>query len=306
MAATIAPMTTTTPPPPVATSGDWKTGPPSGTVHQILYVNGTAFSNPLYFKTSLVGFLAAWPLAFMCYTIYFYNICNYKNFRVTAKMLFFPLLMLPGIIDNIYDLATEAKVSEYDNTTLIAMIITMALFAVISLVYLSLYCLESIKAKSRQLYEPLATDEDEDSLSPAGRGRWWRIIDEYMVANSIWGLTTYNMMLTLIYVARYVTHNDYNLVRESDVAIVSLVLLGFLIIVAIMDFLLFRHPCNGCVFMQYAIGAVFALNFTVDFQAQVDFCEILTLAVFFVAVFLTIYKFFIYVQLGVPAGKKQD
>ena len=35
------------------------------------------------------------------------------------------------------------------------------------------------------------------------------------------------MMLILIYAARYMSHTDHNYMREVDVAIVSIVLMGF-------------------------------------------------------------------------------
>lgn len=275
-----------------------------------LYVNGSAFSNPLYFKTALVGFLGAWPLAAMCIVVYVYNLFNYKNFKVTAKMVFFPVLLFAGIMDNTYDIVTKAKVSEYTEQTLMAMVVVTSILAVISLLYLGTYTYESMKMMNGNLYQPLA-QEDEMELSRNGDGistmtRYQRIIDEYMTSNIVWGLTTYNMMLVLIYASRYITHTDKNLVRELDVALVSSILLVFIVIMALLDFFLFRNPSNGSVFMHYGIAAVFALNFTVDFQAQVGFCELITLGVFFVAVFLSVYKVKLFMDIGMPIGKKDN
>ena len=56
-----------------------------------------------------------------------------------------------------------------------------------------------------------------------------------MTANVIWAITSYDMMLILIYAARYVSHTNHNYMREVDVAIVSIVL--------IMGF--FGHPLHG-------------------------------------------------------------
>lgn len=282
-----------------------------------LYVNGSAFSNPLYFKTSLISFLGAWPLAIMCIVVYMYNLFNYKNFKITAKMIFFPVLLFAGIADNSYDIITGADVSEYTEETLVAMIVVTSIFAVISLLYLGTYTYESMKSMGRSLYQPLAQEEKIEmtvfNRTGSGSGdsistmtRYQRLIDEYMTANIIWGLTTYNMMLVLIYASRYITHTDKNLIRELDVALVSVILLIFIVIMVLLDFFLFRNPSNGSVFMHYVVAGVFALNFTVDFQAQVGFCEILTLAVFFVAVFLSVYKIKLFIDIGMPAGKKEN
>ena len=56
--------------------------------------------------------------------------------------------------------------------------------------------------------------------------------------------------------------------------------------------------------MHYVIVAVFALNFTMDFYAQVKYCEIITITAFFVASFLTVYKIKIFTDIGVAATKK--
>ena len=316
VASTIATVITTVSP--KTDSDDSQPESPAGGSRQPLYVNGTAFSNPLYFKTAIVGFLGAWPLAIMCIIVYMYNLCNYKNFKVTAKMVFFPVLLFAGIMDNCYDIITGAKVSEYNSTILIAMIVSLSVLSAISLLYLGTYTYESMKMMNGNLYQPLAQEDtmemtvfsrtggNEESGGGSSMGRSQPIIDEYMTSNIVWGLTTYTMMLTLIYAARYITHTDNNLIREVDLAVVSAVLLVFIVIMTLLDFFLFRNPANGSVFMHYVIAAVFALNFTVDFQAQVGFCEILTLAAFFVAVFLAVYKMKLFIEIGVPAGKKDN
>lgn len=279
----------------------------------------SAFSNPLYFKTSLVAFLASWPIAIMCFVVYFYNLANYKNMAATVKMIFFPLLLFPGILDNCYDIITGADINEYKSTPLAVLIGVYVVSGVITLIYLVVYTRESMGPDKKGMYSRLATTDyqeltvysrtdgeegDEEPNIPLGR--WQRIIDEYMTANIIWALTMYNLMLMVVYVARYITHSDKNYMREVDVALVSAVLLALIIILVILDFALFKNPASGSAFMHYVIAAVFSLNFTVDFQAQVGFCEILTLGVFLLSVFLAIYKLKVFIELGTPASKKRD
>lgn len=272
-------------------------------------IHTSPFSNPLYFKTALVAFLAQWPIVFMCYVVFIYNLVNYKNMRATVKMIFFPVLLFPTILDNSYDIITGASVDKYDSTHLRALIGVFSVMAAASLIYLASYMYEALRnPNSKGMYRRLATSDemetDEDQPQTAPMSRWRRIIDEYMTANIIWSITVYNMMLLAIYVARYITHTDKNFMREVDVALLSAVLGGVVIIVVIFDFALFRNPASGSVFMHYVIAAVFSLNFTIDFHAQVGFCEILTLGVFFVSVFLAVFKLKMFVELGTPATKK--
>lgn len=264
-------------------------------------LNPSPFSNPLYFKTSLVGFLVSWPIGIMCFIMFFYNLANYKNSTVTFKMVFFPLLLVPGIIDNFYDIVTNADIKKYDKTNLIVLIGVFTVLAVLSLIYLALYMYDTIK---RSPYMRLANDEDEEDEVPIGR--WKRVIDDYATSNIIWALTVSNMMILAIYAARYITHLDKNFMREIDVALLSGVLLGMVIIVVLFDFAFFKNPSSGSVFMHYMVGAVYSLNFTIDFQAQVGFCELLTLVVFFLCAFLVVLKLKAFLELGHAVAKKTD
>ena len=175
--------------------------------------------------------------------------------------------------------------------------------SIISLVYLGGYTYGSLYPNQKEGYRRLPDDED---LEEVPMDRWQRIIDEYMTTNIIWALTTYNLMLMIIYVSRYITHTDRNYMREIDVALVSAVLLSLVIVLVLFDYFLFKNPSNGSVFLHYLIAAVFALNFTIDFQAQVGFCEILTLGVFFFCVFLAAWKLWVFIELGTPASKKNN
>lgn len=248
----------------------------------------------------------------MCFVVYFYNLANYKNMSTTAKMIFFPLLMVPGILDNIYDFVTGADVDKYKTTQLAVLIAIYVVMAIISVLYLGAYTYESMNPERNGKYIRLSTSDDDNNETDDGYsnrvplGKWQRIIDEYMTANIIWAVTTYNLMLVVIYVARYITHADGNYIREVDVAIVSAVLLGLIVVLAILDFVLFKHPASGSVFMHYVVASVFALNFTVDFQSHVGFCELLTLGTFFLGVFLAVFKLKMFVELGMPASKKRD
>ncbi|KAK3757041.1 hypothetical protein RRG08_062910 [Elysia crispata] len=295
----------------------------AGTPGLTFYVNGQKFSNPLYFKTALVGLMGAWPLAIMCVIVYMYNVLNYKRFTITAKMLFFPVIMLPGIVDNLYDIITEANVSNYDTTNLLSLVVVMSIMSVFSIVYLGMYTWENMRlGQQGKLYRPLVQEDDDDGdieltiFSKSREGadlgmkarkilRNQRIVDEYMTANVIWGITTYNMMLTLVYAARYITHTDNNVIRETDVAVLSLVIIGFIALLIIFDFFLFRHPSNASVFMHYVIAAVFALSFTLDFQAQVKFVEIITFASFLLAVGASVYKLYFFMSTKIEVTKKE-
>lgn len=287
-------------------------------------VNGAIFSNPLYMKTPIVGFLGAWPLAVLAFVIYFYNIYNYRNLKLTAKMVFFPVLFFPGIVDNVYDIHTGGDVGMYTETSLSVLIAAMTIMATISIAYLVSYTYESTKKCGRNGCATLGQDDggyatlgQDDSAEvtvfsraandASGRmDRWRRIVDEYMTANVVWGVTSYNMMLILIYAARYITHADRNLVREIDMVIISSVLLVFLVLLGILDFFMFKNPASGSVFMHYVIAAVFALSFTIDFHSQVGYCELLTLGTFFAACFMAVYKLVLFMEIGTPAGKKND
>lgn len=271
-----------------------------------LTLHPSPFSNPLYFKTSLVSFLVSWPIAILCFVVYFYNLANYKNMGVTVKMVFFPVLLSAGILDNFYDIITNADVNKYDKTQLGVLIGAFTVQAVISLVYLAAYMYNTIRP-GQYMYRRLPTsDEDEGDSGEAPMERWRRIIDEYATSNIIWALTVSNMMILAIYVARYITHLDKNFMREIDVALLSAVLLGMVIIVVVFDFALFKNPSSGSVFMHYLVAAVYSLNFTIDFQAQVGFCELLTLAVFFISVFLVVVKLKAFIELGQAATKKTN
>ena len=215
-------------------------------------------------------------------------------------------------MDNIYDYSTESKVSAYSGNTLGVMIGIFSLLGLMSIFYVILYMFDSMNMSK---YTLLKQDDEDTDMFSADRGqflkknqpdpnKWGRIIEEYMAANIVWGLMTYNLMLILIYTSRYITHIDHNYMRETDVFIVSIVLSLMLKLTAMLDFFLFKNPSSGSVFMHYFIFAVFSLNFTMDFHSQVGYCEIFTLGVFFAAVFLFVYKIKIYIDIGVSAGKK--
>ena len=286
--------------------------------------NTGPLSNPLYFKTPLIPFLAAWPITIMCLIIYSYNLVRYKHSTVTIPLIFFPLLLFSGILDNMYDFETNADINEYKSKNLLAMILVLTVLAVLSVVYVIYYSARGIQnRRGYQLLSQTADDDEENTVlyargdtedrdmaqitsRPADTEKWFRIIDEYMTANVMWALTTYNILLVVIYIARYITHKDDNIIRELDVGIISLGLLAFLVAIAIIDFFLFTHPPNGSVFMHYAIVAVFALNFTIDFYAQVKYCEIITITVFFIAAFCAVYKIKKFVDIGVAPTKKTN
>lgn len=297
--------------------------PPEGSGgDRTIYVNGAPFSNPLYFKTPLIPFLAAWPLTFLCLVIYVYNLVKYRHAKVTIKMIFFPVLLISGILDNAYDFVTDAKVSEYKAAPLMVLIVVFSVLALVSMGYLAAYTVESLKHPSDTplalgdggdvvLYSRLANNDSDDDDTEKVRitrqkdpGRWYKLINEYLTGNVIWALTTYNILITLVYVARYISHTDENYIREMDVAILSCVLLIVLGGMALVDYFLFKNPANGSVFLQYGISAVFALNFTLDFYGQVKFCEIITLVAVFAAFFMMVYKIKVFIDIGARASKK--
>ena len=290
-------------------------------------VEVSAFSNPLYYKTPLIPFLASWPIAVMCLTVYFYNLINFKNMSLTLKMIFFPILLFPGIIDNCYDLITNADIAKYKEAPLAALIGVFVLAALTSLIFLVMYVYEqshfsfwcsSTKAMYKRLInrddaedarggeEEEEEEEEDDEDQQRHMGRWQRIIDEYMTANLIWGLTMYNLMLMIVYVARFITYQDKNFMRETDVAIVTAVTAVLIKIMIGIDFWLFNNPASGSAFMHYYIATIFTLNFTLDFHAQVGFCEYFTLVVCLTCAFLVVYKLWAFALLGTSASKKND
>ena len=96
-------------------------------------------SNPLYFKTPFIPFLAAWPITIMCLIIYSYNLVQYKHSAVTIPLIFFPLLLFSGILDNIYDFATNADINEYKAKNLLAMVLVLTVLAVLCVVCVIYY-----------------------------------------------------------------------------------------------------------------------------------------------------------------------
>ena len=96
-------------------------------------------SNPLYFKTPFIPFLAAWPITIMCLIIYSYNLVQYKHSAVTIPLIFFPLLLFSGILDNIYDFATNADIKEYKAKNLLAMVLVLTVLAVLRVVCVIYY-----------------------------------------------------------------------------------------------------------------------------------------------------------------------
>ncbi|GFR76006.1 hypothetical protein ElyMa_005790000 [Elysia marginata] len=289
--------------------------PPPGNIRvQTIYVNGKAFSNPLYLKGMEVAILQL-IIAGMCLTIYGYNIFQFKNHRLTKKMVFFPFLLFPGIIDNIYDYVTMGDVGNFETNAIVTLLIIMVLFAVLSLLYTAMYTYDAHIYDAKVRYTPLS-QEDESGIELGDfdggggdkkrmRTTRWETIIEYMSANVVWAITTYNMMLILIYAARYISHTDHNYMRELDVAIISIVLMGFLVLLGVADFILFNNPANGSIFMQYVTVAFFALSLSASFHAQVGFCELLTVVGFLAAAFATVYRL-VYMEIDSRLRKKQD
>lgn len=288
-----------------------------------IYVNGKAFSNPLYLKGMEVAVLQL-IIAGMCLVIYGYNIIWFKHHRLTKKMVFFPFMLFPAIIDNIYDFVTGGDVTEFDTGSIVALLIIMVVFAVLSMLYTALYTYDAYVGSKNIAYSPLNQEDDDDGggtsiemtllngsdtpqerRAPRKRSVRWDVLIDHMTANVIWAIASYNMMLILIYAARYISHTDHNYMREVDVAIVSLVLIGFLVILGVADFFLFNNPANGALFMQYVTVAFFALSLTISFQAQVGYCEILTLVGFLAASFMTVYRL-AYMEITSLTHRKED
>ena len=65
--------------------------------------------------------------------IYGYNIIRFKNHRLTKKMVFFSFILFPAIVDNIYDYVTGGDVSKFDTESIVALLIIMIVFALISI-----------------------------------------------------------------------------------------------------------------------------------------------------------------------------
>ena len=225
---------------------------------------------------------------------------------VTAKMVFFPILLMAGILDNFYDIVTNADIKEYNQTRLGVLIAVFTVLAVISLVYLVVYMYDSSQPVQYAYRRLPTSDEEEIDEGNMPMGRWTRILDEYATANIIWALAQSNMMILAIYVARYISYLDTNFMREVDVAMLSALLLGVVIVMVVLDFVLFKNPSSGSVFMHYLVAAVYSLNFTIDFQAQVGFCELLTLTVFFICTFLVVVKLKAFMEIGQAATKKTN
>ncbi len=279
-----------------------------------VYVDGLKFSNPLYFKTVLVPILATWPLILMVLTIYLYNLWRViksptRNYRVTMKMNFFPMLLFAMILDNGYDWTTSASVNEFSSKTLGFLIGVFGLLAGLSLVFVAAYTWDSIQSGANNGFKPneegavlSGGSGDSDRVDLPSRlkypGRWRTIINEYITINVVYGLAVYNLLLLIVYVMRYTTHVDENYMRESDVAYASLAIIILLVPLIIMDYFMFRFPPTASIMMHYYLVIVFGLSFTVDFFNQVKYCELITLVVTFGALFLFVFKIKIFTDIG--------
>jgi len=287
-----------------------------------VYVDGLKFSNPLYFKTVLVPILATWPLILMVLTIYLYNLWRViksptRNYRVTMKMNFFPILLFAMILDNGYDWTTSASVNKFSTKTLGFLIGAFGVLAALSLVFAAGYTWDSIRSGANNGFKPneegevrysrLSAGEEEggedsDKVELPSRlrypGRWRTIINEYITINVVYGLTIYTLQLLLVYVMRYTTHVDNNYMRESDAAYASLAMVILLVPLVIMDYFMFRFPPTACIVTHYYLVGVFGLSFTVDFFNQVRYCELMTLVVTFAALFLFVFKIKIFTDIG--------
>ena len=257
-------------------------GPFPGSANgQPLYVDNEKFSNPLYFKTVLVPILAVWPLTLITLAIYLYNIFS-KNmintYRVSIKMNFFPMLLFPIIIDNVYDYVSNVDVKKYDSKTLVFLIVLQGILGFFSMIFTLMYTWEAVKKGSSSLeedeavlYTRLKTSEEGDEGAvnlPSNLrfpGRWKTIMNEYLTMNVVWGLTINNLMLFIVYVMRYITYNDNMLMREIDVTAISLAIGLVLIPLVIIDIWLFAYPATASLSMHYYILAVYAINFTVEY-----------------------------------------
>ena len=124
-----------------------------------IYINGKAFYNPLYLKVMEVAKLQL-IIAGMCVMIYGYNIIRFKNHRLTKKMVFFSFILFPAIIDNIYDYVTGGDVSKFDTESIVALLIIMIVFALISILYTALYTYIGGKEIA---YKPLSQDDEEET-----------------------------------------------------------------------------------------------------------------------------------------------
>lgn len=264
------------------------------------------------------------------------------TFKFNNKLNFFPILQFATILDNAYDWHTKGNVEKYTKVNLTFLIIITSCFAFFSILYTIAYTYDSVmsaagqkktKKKFSVFYNKLQNvdsdvEENQDSqtvewdirnFSAQQRGnrsdlpsnirypnRWKIIRDEYLTINVVYGLTVYNILLVILYIIRYLTFSDHNYLREIDVVFISLTVLGFLFLVIILDWFLFDYPPLSSVIAHYYVIMVYTLNFTIDFFNQVEYCEIITLATFFIALFIFIYKIKIFLDIGRKFPEKED
>ena len=291
-----------------------------------LYRDGLRFSNPLYFKTVMVPIFVTIPMSLMVFIIYSYNLMQVmksplKNYRVTLKMNFFPMLLFATILDNGYDWTTGAEVKNYSSSTLSFLTAAFGVLAALSLVFAAGYTWDSVRngfnngLKTREVGAALYSRlEEEESIvlstvlpSKVLRpNRWRTIINEYMTINVVYGLAVYNVLLVILYALRHTTHTDNNYIREADVAYISLAMLILLVPLVVLDWFMFEFPATASIISHYYVITIFAVNFTLDFFNQVKYCEMLTLGMVFVGVFLFIYKIKLFSDIGRKVPEKND
>ena len=119
-------------------------------------------SDALYLKVMEVAKLQL-IIAGMCVMIYGYNIIRFKNHRLTKKMVFFSFILFPAIIDNIYDYVTGGDVSKFDTESIVALLIIMIVYALISILYTALYTYNAYIGGKEIAYKPLSQDDEEET-----------------------------------------------------------------------------------------------------------------------------------------------
>lgn len=254
--------------------------------------------NLMYFKTVIVN-LWTIVLVVLTSTIYFYNIRHSSMVASgtnTVACVIFPILIVPGIVDSIVDIASLWEPSNLGSEIMISIMIVMILVALFGIFYVASYhkiMSQCVELSCYDGYMPLEETEDnldnedvvyenidEDELTIRNsiamrRTDWFAIMNLYLITNVIWGFVSYNLILTVIYIMRVWCIHDTNINRGIDVATASGIVGIINVLTLIYDWFVFRSYSYP-VFIHYISFLIYALSLMVEFHKAVGLEEAVT------------------------------
>lgn len=257
--------------------------------------------NLMYFKTIIINLWAIFLVIISC-AVYFYNIRRSSMVASgtnTFAAVTFPLLIIPGIVDHIIDIATLMEPDKLKGGGMIAAMIAMCFVAIFGILYAVSYqriMTQCVELSCFEGYIPLTDDDDfeEDDdptyenidqmsqIKSLGRTDWFAIINLHLISNVIWGFVSYNLILALIYIMRVWCIFDTNINRGTDIGAASGIAALFLIILIVYDWFVFR-VYSFPIFVHYITFVAFAISLMMEFHKAVGLEEAFSFALLLIS-----------------------